>query len=256
MSTLILKNKRLLLLTLLTFFNGIFIISLIQKKEISYTLQPELIIDNNIIYIVSNNVPTLFYNEDKTKSFQDICKEQKFSYAVNGQYFKLDKSPAGLFILNGDMISSLDTKDKQLSAVVVINNKHNQLEFYPLADFKLENFKSEDITVFQTGPLIIKNNEIQQNVISESINGLGEYKRTLLGYTNSGKSFFIVTTKQFSLQDLAKKILNSKVMKGETISVINLDGGSSTWLYGKDEGIIVEGVTKSLPFVLGFGESK
>ena len=104
--------------------------------------------------------------------------------------------------------------------------------------------------------MIIKNNEIQQNVISESINGLGEYKRTLLGYTNSGKSFFIVTTKQFSLQDLAKKILNSKVMKGETISVINLDGGPSTWLYGKDEGIIVEGVTKSLSFVLGFGENK
>ena len=80
-------------------------------------------------------------------------------------------------------------------------------------------------------------NMIQEEEIRNSINGMGKHSRTAFASVNGSEHYIIV--KQLTslrggmdLIELGQVLLDTKIFKG-SLSVVNLDGGSSTCLYIK-----------------------
>ena len=93
--------------------------------------------------------------------------------------------------------------------------------------------------------------EVDSSDILKSVNGSGEYIRSILGYTDSGDKFFLITTKAYTLNDLANEILKLDIFQGEDVNAINLDGGSSTFIYSSENKDYNIGSFKTLPIILG-----
>ncbi len=208
------------------------------------------------IYILPINFSrhkiTIFYDPKTNISFAENCQKHDFTYAINGSYFKKDRTHAGLLIVNGIKKSDLALNDKQLTHVVIIDNNLKTIKFINKKDFAKTNLSfKKGIIVFQTGPLIIDRNKIQYKYINESLNGNYPYKRSALGFTDDGEIILVATNKPITLEELAKYLLKQPMFSGKKLSLINLDGGPSTWLYDKNLGILVHGETQNIPIIIG-----
>ena len=98
---------------------------------------------------------------------------------------------------------------------------------------------------------MIKNNKIRQDYIFNSKNGRGKHKRTAMVVESSGKKHFVIVEKEMSLSELSHTLIHFDFLKGKTIDMINLDGGSSTALYSKEYSEMNYGTEKSLPILIG-----
>jgi exopolysaccharide biosynthesis protein len=201
------------------------------------------------LYIAIFNKPIkLSYDTNISNSLKQVAQNNNFTLAINGSYFLENNSHAGLLIIDGDHLAPIALNDKQVTHIVSLRS--GLIEIVENKDFDLENV-DEFTTAFQTGPLMIKENEIQNEFINNSLNGDGRYIRTLLGVTSSGEKFFITTTKTYSLTELSTKLLTLEVFQNKTITVVNLDGGSSSAMYSKDLEEFNITSSKKLPIILG-----
>jgi exopolysaccharide biosynthesis protein len=209
--------------------------------------------DSDNIFIVTFEEPiSIVYNEEHPiKALDQTLKDNDLNFVINGGYFKQDFSYAGLLLLNGEIKMNNAPFDKQVTHVVVLDHLKSQLSFINAKDFDQDAYQDSSFSAFQTGPLIIENNEIKTELIDNSANGLGKYTRSLLGITKSNKTFFVVTKKSYKLDDLAAKLINLDLFNEEVISVINLDGGASTSMYSKENLEFRMFSYKTIPMVLG-----
>ena len=218
-----------------------------QISNISYTL------DNaNDIYVVKFSEPIkIKYDTSGETSFRNNALLSNFKIAINGGYFRDDLTHAGLLAFDGEIIESLARTDTQVTHVVVFNSTTNSLDVLLAKDFNLDLALDKNNLLFQTGPLVIQSNNIQNDFIENSLNGSGKYRRSLLGFTENGEKFFVATRRTFDLKTLAQKILEFPVFQNTKISVVNLDGGSSVALYAKDNEDFTFGTARELPIILG-----
>lgn len=203
----------------------------------------------DIYGVFFNTNVKLVYDTSLQKTVREISKENNFTISVNGGYFTNAKTYAGLLLTNGVQQSPISFIDNQVTGAVVINQ--DSLTIIPIESVNLSQYTSSDYTVFQTGPIVISENQINTEDIKRSANGETSHFRTILGYTNAGEKFFAITTKEYTLTDLANELLSLNVFKGKILNVINLDGGSSTFIYSSENKDYNIGTFKTLPIILG-----
>ncbi len=182
-------------------------------------------------------------------SLEDGSRLQNYLVSVNGTYFKgsYDKAtPAGFFQEEG-VNSSQVLQDKQLTRIVSYSASENKLVFSKVNEY----ITGGSDFAFQTGPQILTDGVIEDQEISNSINGLGSYKRTFLGKTSTGSFVFGTATSPISLLQLGAVLKEMQVFKGQQITVVNLDGGPSTAMYSKDFDRVNWNTTMRLPLIIG-----
>lgn len=142
-------------------------------------------------------------NFKRLKSYLDSLGK-KLVFAVNGGMYDKGFTPHGFYIENGKVIKELDTIQE------AYGNFYNQPNgvFFITWDNNAYVKKSNDIQEYslikyatQSGPMLVINGEIHQNLEakSKSIN-----KRNGVGILPSGKIIFVMTKKRMNLYDFAK----------------------------------------------------
>lgn len=176
---------------------------------------------------------------DNEENVEDIANKFGYKYLVNSSFF--GKNAEGLYehagFLNfyGDVWYPLRTDEdtRQLTHIVRYDKVRKSLEFVPWQDFETKE-GNKYVVEFQTGPLVLKDNEVQKDLIYNSKNGRSTHTRTMIGYNDDGE-YFLITFRTFvSLNEAADILTNLKLFKNQNINIINLDGGSSVTFYSKD----------------------
>lgn len=192
----------------------------------------------------------LIYHPKAGKSVEEIARSERFSYAINGSFFsgtRLLAKPAGWFRLNGRKLGKV-SKSRQLTHVVRYDTTDARLHFIPVKRFRTN---PESIFEFQTGPLVINDGVIQEELIERSPNGKGRYTRTMLAKTASGRIYFITFRHPITLTEAADALLETPVFKKSKPDIINLDGGASVSFFSKEYPQYNFNTEDTLPIIIG-----
>ncbi|MEP7103388.1 MAG: phosphodiester glycosidase family protein [Candidatus Dojkabacteria bacterium] len=207
------------------------------------------------ISIISGNFDINVFksSEDNLLSPKQLAIQDSDQIVVNGGYFAEDKSYIGLLWDGSNQLGSLSKDNQQATHIVNFNKISGKLTFKSDLDFTPKDLiENSDNIYFQTGPLIIDNNELQTSLIDHSLNGNQSSLRSFIGYTSSGRIFVGITTQGYDLRQLGEKLLSKDFFEGETISVVNLDGGSSTAIYSQENAEVSFRDFKTLPYLIEF----
>lgn len=191
----------------------------------------------------------IYIQTPATKRLNEVANEQQYRVAINGSFFTVTSEHAGLLYRNGTTTVPLAPQDKQLSAVVSIDAS-STITMKPISEFKNTDLAGKT-TAFQTGPLVIVNNHTATSSIANSLNGEGNYARTVLGTTASGQTFFAIFSERRTLFEVAAALQSLKLFAHDTITAVNLDGGPSTALYTPEQPQLHFMSTKFLPIIIG-----
>lgn len=196
---------------------------------------------------------TVLFTTESAQKISEQALLNDFVLAVNGSYFQgsyVESEHAGLLKL-GEAIYGELVDDSQLTHVIVYDTVTDDVFFQAVEEVDVTDYEDDGYMLMQTGPLVIKDNEVQTDFINDSANGSGRYLRTLFGYTDDGQRFFLVTRSNFTLTALATQLLEFPIFAGKKLNVINLDGGTSTAMYSQDLEQFNFGESKRLPVVIG-----
>ena len=175
----------------------------------------------------------IVYEPSQTVSIHEVRQSFKYRYLVNGSFFEWSGQHAGWLSISGNILRPLK-RDRQLTHLAILNTTTGKIVFLSAELWEPSMSNKENIE-FQTGPLVIRANELDMGSIRESINGLRSHQRTLLAYTEEDRmKFFITVRKPEPLDNLGKYLLKLSIFEGKTLSVINLDGGPSVALDTQD----------------------
>ncbi len=178
-------------------------------------------------------------------------EKSEYNFLMNGSFFdgtRLDAQHAGWLKIFGKEIAPLK-QDAQLSHVVVYSPRSGKMKFIEFEQF-VPDANSETIE-FQAGPVIISENRIADSFIKNSINGMREHIRTLIGYSNDRMTHFIIVRQKMTLPSVAERLLQLSLFKDKSISVINLDGEPSTALWIRPFPELNYGEQERLPILFG-----
>lgn len=189
--------------------------------------------DDDEIYIISapkTQAVSVIQLEEEPTNIEDFIQDTSFEVAINAGFFLEDYSHAGLLILEGDQKSLFSPNEPQLTHTIVF--EQDTIEILPNSSIDLDELIANQKTAFQTGPLVVKDNKIQQALINQSYNGNEDTKRTLIGYDDE-RVYFVVTRKVYTLVELAEILISYEIFS-ENHKILNLDGGSSSSMYIKN----------------------
>ncbi|MCF7826244.1 MAG: phosphodiester glycosidase family protein [Candidatus Marinimicrobia bacterium] len=190
------------------------------------------------------------YEPQKPLTLQEAADQYALNYVINGSYFEDSRVHAGWLSAFGTHYTPLKD-DRQLSHMVVLDTSVGYIDF-PGLDLWDSSMTSQTSLEFQAGPLVIDANSVDTLSINTSINGKSSHLRTFLAYTaEDGMKYFIITRQTGPLDKMAEHLLSLPVFKGKTLSLINLDGGSSTALYSRKHPEMNFNVNRPLPILLG-----
>jgi exopolysaccharide biosynthesis protein len=181
-----------------------------------------------------------------------VARREDLRCLINGSFFngvRGDASHAGLLSIYGKYITPL-MDDRQLTHVVRTSGSRHTTSFLPVRSFKHSTDPGD--VEFQTGPLIIENGKIRDDLIRSSINGSSRHTRTLLATLDHHRCFFITVDERVTLSDLAASLVRLRMFKEGRLDVVNLDGGSSVALYLRDVPHASVNVDDRLPILIGF----
>ena len=154
---------------------------------------------------------------------------------------------AGLLYLDGQIKSDISLGDSQVTHIVELGKK---VKFIDQKIFNFDNI-NQNYSYFQSGPLIIENNNIRQDLIEKAPNGYKKTFRSFFGIVEeTDQKFFVQIINSVDLLESAKIILNFERFRNKKITVINLDGGSSVSFYSKSRPDLNFLVNKKLPMIL------
>ncbi len=205
-------------------------------------------VNNNLHYVLLNNENFAHYilKEQNFGTISEFAEQNNLLFAINTSYFLSDYTHAGLLVENGELLSRYAKGDRQLTHIVKIESGRISFlspeEFEQVTDFGNSSY-------FQVGPLFISNSEISSDLISNSLNGNGQYLRTFVCIFEN-KAVIGVNTNSISLINLAESLKN--VFNKPDLSCMNLDGGSSSALYSKHNSELNFGISKRIPYLLGY----
>lgn len=179
------------------------------------------------------------HNPQSAATVGELIDANGYEYLINATFFHyevgvdgVDVQHVGHLYLDGVLYPSkeMDIIDQlQLTHIAQYDPSIPQLMFIDANTFT----SAEDPTIeeFQSGPLVIENNEIRMDLIESAINGMGPYPRTLLATINHEDIYFITVRERASLEKVAEVLLTLDIFAGQRLDVFNLDGGLSTYLY-------------------------
>lgn len=211
-----------------------------QASILEYVEKDRILIANGLSDL------TIETQNPLTESVKAITNKKDFIVGINGGFFLQDLTHAGFLNINGTKLKSLAPLDKQLTGVFEYNNSVPKIHL--VSDLQNKTLEINNGFAFQTGPIILLENEPQQEFIKNSINGEGKYIRSFIGFDSNNSIFIGVTKVEMDLVTLANEIL--KYFPNEKINVINLDGGTSTSIYSSEDFTFDFRSYKTLPFVI------
>lgn len=192
----------------------------------------------------------IIYEPVQPLSLKETAEKHPFTYIMNGSYFEGSRVHAGWLSIFGDQRTPLKA-DRQLTHLSVLDTTLGYLDF-PDLDLWDSSMTSISTIEFQTGPLVIYKNQIDTLSIQASINGESSHLRTLLAYTaEDDMKYFIISRRVGPLDKMAEHLLSLTLFEGKTLSVMNLDGGSSTALYSRNHPELNFNIHRPLPILLG-----
>lgn len=192
-----------------------------------------------------------YFYPESTASISENALNGGYLFMINGTYFdgvRGHAGHAGWLKIYGKVIANLRDED-QLSHVVVWDRPGRRFQILPRETFKSP--KSDSTIEFQTGPLIIQNNQVTPEPIRKSINGRTAHLRTLLAISDHRKLAFVTVRKKVTLTDLADYLLKLTQFKGVELDVINLDGGSSVAFFSRNFPELNFNSDDHLPIIIG-----
>ena len=192
------------------------------------------------------------YSPHNGASVDSVARKNNLRCLINGSFFsgvRGDAYHAGLLTLYGNPVSPA-LADRQLTHVVRINSTAHTVTFLPAESI----IPSVDphVVEFQTGPLVIEEGKVREDLIRSSINGVTPHTRTLLATLDGRRCFFVTVTEKVVLNDLATSLRGLSVFQGGRLDVMNLDGGSSVALYLRDTPGWNYNAGDRLPILIGF----
>ncbi len=196
---------------------------------------------------------TITFTAQNAQTLKEQSILDGYSLAVNGSYYRgsyIEAEHSGLLQIKGKKLWDM-VPDSQLTQVVIYDEQADSLQFMPTSEIKLTDYKADKYTLFQTGPLLIKNGVVQSAEIAASLNGSGRYLRTVMGVTDDGQKFVLVTRINFTLGDLASMVLSFPIFQNKHVTLVNLDGGTSTAMYSRDLDQFNYQESSRLPVVIG-----
>jgi exopolysaccharide biosynthesis protein len=205
----------------------------------------------------SKLTPKYIYTPKDAPTLNEIAKSNSCNTAINASYFGgnySDATHAGYLSIDGGEIAHRTDPalDPQLTQII---SYYPQTQTYVVND--ANNYHPELIdraTVpgfeFQTGPIVIKESQLQTNFINNSKNGTGKYVRTLLAIKDQKYTYLIIARQNSRLDDIGAFLLTRDFMKTGKWDVVNLDGGPSTALFSTDYPELNFNASQQLPLVL------
>lgn len=177
-----------------------------------------------------------FYQQDEqrqadAKFMDQVAKNQDIQLAINGGFYTRTFKPAGLLILQGNIMRSL--AQDLLLASCIATDKNYQLLLGENRDSCLRQFNA-----MQTGPLLIHNSIVNKNLefleqrVQKSSAFFLPHRRSILAKSTDGKILAIVTS-SVRLVDIANILQKYATNMGVNAiaRAVDLDGGSSTGMY-------------------------
>ena len=181
-----------------------------------------------------------------------IARRYNLRGLVNGSFFegvRGNATHAGWLSMYGRTITPL-MDDRQLTDIVRLNGTLGTVEVLPVRSFTPGG--DSHCVEFQTGPLVIENGIIREDLIQKSINGSTRHTRTLLATIDRRRIFVVSVSDRVTLSELAATMLRFPVFQHGRLDVVNLDGGSSVALYLRDVARFNFNAGDTLPILLGF----
>jgi len=192
----------------------------------------------------------IIYEPSQPLSLKEAGEKHPYPYIINGSYFEGSRVHAGWLSIFGVQQTPIKD-DRQLSHMAILDTNLRYIDF-PDLDLWDSSMTSATSLEFQTGPLVIHANQIDTLSIQASINGVSSRLRTFLAYTDEDDmKYFIIARHAGPLDKMAQHLLSLPVFEGKTLSVVNLDGGSSTALYSRNHPELNFNVNRPLPILLG-----
>jgi exopolysaccharide biosynthesis protein len=192
------------------------------------------------------------YHPRNDAPLDSIARRERLRCVINGSFFngvRGNAGHAGWLSLYGKQVTPL-MDDRQLTHVVRINGAKHATTCLPARSFSPSTDPGD--VEFQTGPLVVDNGRIREDLIRSSINGSSAHTRTLLATLDHRRCFFITVSERVTLSDLAATLVRLGIFKKGRLDVVNLDGGSSVALYVRDVPYANVNVDDRLPILIGF----
>lgn len=203
------------------------------------------------IVTVPDTLDFIFEPKD-VKPFEETAKENNFRYMINSTYFagsNINATHCGRLKIYEKVIAPDIMYDKQLKYIATFNRKEHKIEY---AYFEKHKMSDDPNTLeFQTGPLVIENNTLADTAIKSSINWARKTKRTLIASLDNKEIFLVIVRDNVDMIELGRFLLKLSVFKNGKLDVMNLDGGSSTALYSKNNPKLGYRLSSRLPFSIG-----
>lgn len=174
-----------------------------------------------------------FYFTQNPPQISSVGKNNSCKVAINGSYFagkRQNANHVGLLSIWGKRYVPLGV-ERQLTHVTVYDKESKTVKFLKASDYISRPRKN--IIEFQTGPLVLHNDIVQNSFIRNSKNGLEKHKRMLLATNDRNQTFIIVVRERVDLVSLAKYLKRIGLL-GSGLNAINLDGGSSVALWNQN----------------------
>lgn len=243
---------------MIKFFPGLILIAMISCTTTKAPVpisegipigQPFIITQIDSLHMTIIKIPEisefLFLN-DPGRPLAEVASDSGYALAVNASYFDYEKPlpldrtktrflHAGFLRIKDSLHADLMAEERQLTALLAYDFERKHAEHFTLDELK--DTEAYDFVV-QTGPQIIRDGIVQGEEIKNSINGMGEYARTAFASVD-GEGHYIILVKKtllgggIDLIKMGEVLLESGLFEGN-LNVVNLDGGSSTSLYMRD----------------------
>ena len=217
-----------------------------QSPKTGFNIPIQEITINKKTYLVATINPdifqlTIFENNQSPDSLniKQVKENTKSELAFNGSFYNKEFTPLGLLISKGKLLYPL-TKSQLMNGVLTINQK-NTPSLFTSQEFqdKQKTLLPEIDFAIQAGPILL---DAQGKIMIDKSNSKNA-GRTAMGLDKEGKIILIMLRQTLlnhentqTLYDFAQTISTSPEFTNLGLnSVINLDGGNSSGLAGKDK---------------------
>ena len=201
----------------------------------------------NLIYIPKTSLPDyrleFAYKSDTLLGTSSFAEEYGALAAINGSFFDMDKGGnVSYFEINDSVINSTRTpgvkwavNDSIINAAIILQRDHTLTIEAAKPELCYEHSDNEAF-VMVSGPLLIKDSILKE---LPHMNFMDKrHPRTCIGIT--GESIIFITIDGRSEQAAGMNLpeLQEFLLSLGCLEAINLDGGGSTTMWIKDQGIV------------------
>ena len=201
----------------------------------------------NLLYIHKKSLPeykmAFAYESDTLIGTSSFAEEHGALAAINGSFFDMDKGGnVSYFEINDSVINSTRApgfkwavNDSILNAALILY-KDNTLAIEAAMPESFYEESDNEAFVMVSGPLMIKNS-LPQELPDMNFTHM-RHPRTCIGIT--GESIIFITIDGRSEQAAGMNLLELQefLLSLGCLEAINLDGGGSTTMWIKDQGIV------------------